>query len=54
MTRLIIALILCVLGIGALLYGAAVAALCPLTRRAPSLEQQQACTNATHNTELAP
>jgi len=53
MTRIIIALVLCVLGVGALLYGATVAALCPLTRPAPSLEQRQARTNAAHNPKAA-
>jgi len=52
MTRFIIAFVLCALGVGALLYGAAVAALCPLTRPAPSLEQQQARTNAAHNPKV--
>lgn len=49
MTRLIIAYVLCALGVGVLLYGAAVAALWP----ASSLEQRQAPTNAAHNMDVA-
>jgi len=49
MTRIIIAFVLCALGIGALLYGAAVAALWP----APSLEQRQARMTTAYNPEAA-
>jgi len=49
MTRFILLFVVCTLGIAALLYGAAVAALWP----APSLEQRQARTNAAHKPEAA-